>query len=1573
MKNVKLTMNNEKRREKRERWKMFLLFSFFIFHFSLFICTCDLFNGEVQDNFIEKIDEDIRWANAARLTVRVDYSPLWGSSPQQGALNRETTRQGYAFDVEFTPAPGYGFVGWFAFRTNELDLTNIDEHKALNGNDVNIVPDTNAAGAQTAKVTINITDPVTLVPFCSDHPRLSQKTNPPLNPILMSFPYDQRIDIWFNMPVKREDLELDKDKKNITISGRYLINRGEYSRGDLFEGHGDITEYYKPEFPKDPDSPGELPEFVNQVTLVPIEQTASSLSLLTITVSVGPDIKNENGVPMVIYESFSFMTDSSKTQKGYRANNIVVQSRDESRLFGDSQPFNNAEIDRRFRSGTTIYMEFTIDMMGSTPPDTIRIIEQMVYKLDGFPFSGSPLPEEELTTFSIRDDKYSLNYELKTKESGIIRLLVLPWDKPTNIPPLEPDEAIAEGRYVTIVIDDEAPSLPNPGVILSNHYNSAGTRYAYGTVQAAEGVIVTLEELGSISDNSTGGVPHDRAWSYPWTMNEKLFWKIMLGNESEGIIESEWEAVYNGSVLNNQWKSGDISELAEQGVYYQVYLRFKDSLDNQTEWKETGYEIVHTNVEVYPITNLKAECDTAGTSITVSWTEPTDDVYEYPEIEIRKYIASVSGDIFESQNSFELTKTGSYSIPAVTQISTNNVLNGNAVTGVYGYEISVIAHNRYGDIKTGPIWVYNIPGMVTDTSTTNTINTIRIESSNQLTLTGTQLSNNTNIVLTSDITIAVNHIPIGTFSGKFYGNGHTVTISGMDTSSTVMGLFGIANNALIRDLTVAYGNTNVYKPGDSDVFIGGITGQANNTTQISNCMVNGSLTVSSTAKIHLGGIAGTMNPAALVENCYSRINLFATETGNGIICAGGIAGQIWNTAPNVSTKLMINGARAAGTIIATNNSTSSTGSFYLGGIVGECRGLGIIQNTTFSGTLTMTANSTGTGSFNYICGGIIGRMQDGNLTAPLFSGTITIPDTHSTAKETLVGGVVGTAGHDRAISGTNGAKITVNNATAQGSITINSKASGTITVGGVCAASDASSSTIVFDNGEYRTGRISVGSTNSILGNIGGFVGEYKNYTTFTNCKANAAGININFDPGTDTTKNITLNAGGFAGIAITGGPQFNGLNSTSPIVVNIGAFRDAVLRVGGFVGYHNGGRITNCIAGGSVTVTSNHTNNTTEIQIGGLGGVITGIPTINSSSASGNVAVTIGTSSKDVILLRTGGFVGYQNTGTIANCFASGSVTVTSNHTNNTTGIQTGGFGGETNVPIDSSYALGNVAVTIGASSKNVILRTGGFVGYLTQTAATALSITKCFARGSVTVNTSHTGSSDIYTGGFGGYIKSTGGATSKISIENSYTTGAVKVDKKAASSPIGPIKTGGFVGLMEGPGGTNKSTINRSFTAGDVVSLYNWTVGGPVRYNEAGGFAGGLGDTDATQCVVAGGNIWAVGGDAMAWRFVAGHGNATLMYNFGNIGVRYYFYSIYSNYNSASPPQGTQDTGVGNSNENAWTVPTDNLKSWDNFWGKAINTSDAKNGGPAFSNSVWDSGSQSRGYPLLLNMGGQ
>ncbi|WP_461252162.1 hypothetical protein, partial [Treponema sp. R8-4-B8] len=69
------------------------------------------------------ISDEVDWANAKKLTVRLDYPSAWGTSnPVQGAITPAMDiREGYEFSIEFTPDTAYTLQSWMAFLTSELD------------------------------------------------------------------------------------------------------------------------------------------------------------------------------------------------------------------------------------------------------------------------------------------------------------------------------------------------------------------------------------------------------------------------------------------------------------------------------------------------------------------------------------------------------------------------------------------------------------------------------------------------------------------------------------------------------------------------------------------------------------------------------------------------------------------------------------------------------------------------------------------------------------------------------------------------------------------------------------------------------------------------------------------------------------------------------------------------------------------------------------------------------------------------------------------------------------------------------------------------------------------------------------------------------------------------------------------------------------------------------------------------------------------------------------------------------------------------------------------------------------
>ena len=482
----------------------------------LFICSCDLFNAPQQTDYYAKIDAEIAWAHAARLTVRVDYPPEWGSSPQQGDLNRDNTRKGYSFNVEFTPLSGYGFEKWLAVPTveyNGLDKTKTAaeiEDSALSGTEVNITFSEGTSGAKIAAVTIFTEVPVTLVPWCSNRPALDQRTNPPTNPIFTPFPFDQRVNIWFTMPVKTSTISLTGENPTIRVMGIWASGD---ERGQLFNKNGedgDLRNYFDLEFPDPPDP--SKPLLNNRVNLG-VKDNAKDLALLTITVTVGPGIESSSGVAMTTPALISYQTDTTEAKKVYRAQNIEARAPHSvyNNYFSNTE-FTRPDIDRRFKQPdkNIVHIRFSVEAPPEAPdihPNRIRIVEQRAYNLWGFSAAGD---EEAVYSYSgvnvpgvisLDNNIFTITHTLKTDASGIIQLVVLPWYDDNGTPLVEEmpfSEAVGDARFVMIVMDNAAPEVPDLRPGLSKPSSMYSGIYVYGSDTPFE---LTLGGLIEIADN----------------------------------------------------------------------------------------------------------------------------------------------------------------------------------------------------------------------------------------------------------------------------------------------------------------------------------------------------------------------------------------------------------------------------------------------------------------------------------------------------------------------------------------------------------------------------------------------------------------------------------------------------------------------------------------------------------------------------------------------------------------------------------------------------------------------------------------------------------------------------------------------------------------------------------------------------------------------------------------------------------------------------------------------------------------------------------------------------------------
>lgn len=239
---------------------------------------------------------------------------------------------------------------------------------------------------------------------------------------------------------------------------------------------------------------------------------------------------------------------------------------------------------------------------------------------------------------------------------------------------------------------------------------------------------------------------------------------------------------------------------------------------------------------------------------------------------------------------------------------------------------------------------------------------------------------NKNIYLETDIDLAnQNWTPIGNstniFQGSFYGQGHTIyNLEINETTSSYVGLFGMltdyskVDNLHLRNIEI---NLNISN--DSDYYIGTMVGYFNNTgntdrtynnSYITNCSVEGSISISST-KSHqnfmVGGFAGCLNNAS-VRTSRSEVDIDINSVNAQNLRIGGLTGS--------SDYLIASEFYYDGSIDV--KSTASYG--YLGGIVGYVNGKSVTYSSTIENVYSkgkIVLNNTGN---SFYLGGIAGLV-----------------------------------------------------------------------------------------------------------------------------------------------------------------------------------------------------------------------------------------------------------------------------------------------------------------------------------------------------------------------------------------------------------------------------------------------------------------------------------------------------------------------------------------------------------------------------------------------------------------------
>ncbi|GHV93935.1 hypothetical protein AGMMS50293_02550 [Spirochaetia bacterium] len=1362
----------------------------------VFLAGCsDLFNPDKEDALLQKIDEQVRWDNAARLTVTVAVPEGWGTSPQMGTGRAGDTRKGFDFSVEFSPNSAWGFSGWIAVRSDNYNGADTDLTKALDGETVLITESIGAANARIAKVTISTTEPVTLVPWCEARPRIIQ-SNPPLINTGVTTSRGQQIKIYFAAPLLDTPENIKFGADHIEITGQAFTNTGDLD--DPIDLTGVQSEL--PTCFNNPDYEAST----KCITIVP-DPDNLPLGDMMITVTVGTALAGANGNGMLSPVSFYYRTNNLIVQKTYNADSVAA-IHDPSTVTGTEDFFYwNREkgLDRRLRKNSSGKYEVTLyfsvsrssEEIAEAVPGSLKIAEVEYANLGGdvvvslireknFPTIGVMENGDNTAGYFYRQTNtgtafYKAVYTWDTPPaSGIIRLVVLPYRSGADAVAADTwQNAMAAGRFAAVVMDDQAPG-GSASLALSGQATISGGTYNYNNT---DNKILNMQaNFSGIADNAGYGIlPIAASIDKPWTRDAKevLQWRYRIVtdsgstptvNHSSHLIDSDpWYALtetsteqdlsnLNGTVL------GNVSTVRN------VQVQYKDALGNTSGW-DTMANIVYYTPAFPPVAVWDAIYSDTANSITVNWTTPET---------MTGVRVSVNGGY-----PFDVTGTGgkTHTITGVPRIDDSGVRQGQAVGNVTGYTVTLTAYNNYGSAEPTTVKIWNIPGM------SNIWNSRLIEiadngddnndSDGKISLKYMATNNPAKkYVLTDDITLTGAWAPIGigpgaaAFQGKFYGNGHTIKGLQLSLTSFYSGLFGYTQGTVsgsgetgvysntIRDLKVELTASDMTNATSTVAQMGGVAGCADG-TEFRNVLVEvptgitaGMKNTNSTV-VSLGGIAGYANSNIFMDNCRSigkgTLKLIYNGGSSFITTAGGLIG-------------FISSGGTAGTVIIQNSGASvnmtltkevSDIKMAVGGIVGYSQTARTLKNISYSEGVITFSKKTNAGTYENYVGGLAGQLIATSIDTGSFSGTINIPTEHTSPSTIIIGGGIGTMENS---SGT------IENVTVTGALSYQGEPAGgsaILYMGGVVGFiqrySDEATANI--KNCKYTSGNITVtDATSSFPLYVGGFVGQVQSGVVFTNSYASAGLVQV--------AKTKTggaggaLYVGGFAGHVNQ--VDINGCYSTSNVKIPNTHTGTAACFIGGFAGFLEKANVKACYATGDI-----ESYGLNEQYIGGLMGYSFGSSgtrnKINRCYATGALYAESQFDGANFYYFSTGGLVGSSAYMDINESYASGSVTAKKRSSTNGP-INAGGLVGymsHTN-SIKNSWASGTVLAD-NPWPDGGAPRAGGLVGLINPDISTTVEVAYCFSLGSVIAQSNNSASGyGVMAGGLVGdfYLNSAG-----------------------------------------------------------------------------------------------------------------------------------------------------------------------------------------------------------------------
>ncbi|MDR1346601.1 MAG: T9SS type A sorting domain-containing protein [Bacteroidales bacterium] len=675
------------------------------------------------------------------------------------------------------------------------------------------------------------------------------------------------------------------------------------------------------------------------------------------------------------------------------------------------------------------------------------------------------------------------------------------------------------------------------------------------------------------------------------------------------------------------------------------------------------------------------------------------------------------------------------------------------------------------------------------------------------------------------------------FAGSFDGNGHVITNLVINRAQkSYVGLFGLISNSKISNL----GITNSTMTGGQDV--GGLIGLGKGKDTVSGCFACCNVKIINSGQsmyYACGGLVGTVNSGSFINNCYARSNV----SGQGsYCCTGGLFGTIGSSTISncyAASSALSNSSGYKGVFTGTNGSGNSMiNNYYATNLSVSAIGRGTaLSGGVYGRSITVMKDSTmvafpGTANYSLNYNQSLPLPWQRDYDTPVNSGFPILYWQKTDAITTIISSIDSITRFSAYVTGhiivnrdslvhkgfqyraTNTSEWTVvpilGELPNDGYIHyfLTGLSSGTNYYVKMYAGTETrtfTSDSILFTttlwegigSGEFpfliytvedlillsdfvRTdpnNTTTIANKNSYgkywklmnnidMSDITGFIpiGGWSNATTNSSTKFFAG----TFDGNGKTINQLTLSKPTLNYVALFGLTKNATIQHLTVSNVNM----TGVGYVGALVAYHSG-NIYNCSSSGSVKGTSNTTHT------GGLLGSNAG--EISNCHSSSSIIITLSlVSYSSYYYSYVGGLIGEHTSGSITNCYATGSITTTGDHTD--AYLYAGGLIGYlgSNSPLTKSYSTGSVDVTATVVySGSTTVYVGGLVGYGLS------AISQCYNYSSVTGRTNYSGT-DFCVGGLIG--RSLG------AISNCYSRGSV------SATSHNSLYVGGLAGRSSG-----------------------------------------------------------------------------------------------------------------------------------------------------------------------------